>query len=54
MYVGANIAGISLDEISRAAVPFILAMVAALALVILLPGLSTALPILWKLYLPGR
>ncbi len=54
LYVGANIAGISLDEISRAAVPFILAMVAALAVVILLPGLSTTLPILWKLYLPGR
>ena len=44
LYVAANLAGISMERISRAAVPFILALFAALLIVTYIPGLSLWLP----------
>ncbi|MGE5573165.1 MAG: TRAP transporter large permease [Bacillota bacterium] len=44
LYVGANIAGISMDEISRAVVPFVIAAVGALLIITYVPVLSTWLP----------
>ncbi len=49
LYVAANLARISLERISRAVVPFILAMVAALIVIIYWTGLSTWLPRVFKL-----
>jgi tripartite ATP-independent transporter DctM subunit len=50
LYVAANLARISLEEISRAVVPFVLAMVGALLITIYLPFLSTWIPKLLRLY----
>ncbi len=44
LYVGANIAGISMDEISRSAIPFVVAVMAALLIITYVPALSTWLP----------
>ena len=44
LYVGCNIAGISMDEISRAVVPFVLASIAALAVICYVPAISLWLP----------
>ncbi|HHW91119.1 MAG TPA: TRAP transporter large permease, partial [Firmicutes bacterium] len=44
LYVGANIAKISMEEISRAAVPFVIAAVLALLLIMYVPAISTWLP----------
>ena len=44
LYVGANIAGISMDEISRAVVPFVIAAIVALLIITYVPVLSTWLP----------
>ncbi|MBQ7608371.1 MAG: TRAP transporter large permease [Desulfovibrionaceae bacterium] len=44
LYVGANISKISMEAISRAALPFILAALLALAVIIVFPSLSTFLP----------
>jgi C4-dicarboxylate transporter, DctM subunit len=44
-----NIANISLEEVSRAVLPFVLIMIAALAIIIAFPALSTYLPALFKL-----
>jgi C4-dicarboxylate transporter, DctM subunit len=49
LYVAANIAKLSLDEISRAVWPFVLAMLLALAIITELPALSTGLPALFGL-----
>jgi C4-dicarboxylate transporter, DctM subunit len=49
LYVVCNIAKISLEEVSRAVLPFILIMIVALAIVIAFPALSTYLPALFKL-----
>jgi C4-dicarboxylate transporter, DctM subunit len=49
LYVVCNIADISLEEVSRAVLPFILIMFAALAIIIAFPALSTFLPALFKL-----
>jgi C4-dicarboxylate transporter, DctM subunit len=49
LYVAANIAKLSLDEISRAVWPFVLAMLLALAIITEWPALSTALPALFGL-----
>jgi C4-dicarboxylate transporter, DctM subunit len=49
LYVVCNIAGISLEEVSKAVVPFILFMLLALAIIIAFPALSTYLPSLFKL-----
>ncbi|MBI2113658.1 MAG: TRAP transporter large permease, partial [candidate division NC10 bacterium] len=50
LYVAANLARISLETISRAVVPFVLAMLGALLVIIYLPFLSTWLPKLLRLY----
>jgi tripartite ATP-independent transporter DctM subunit len=42
--VAANLAGISMEKISRAAVPFVMALVAALMIVTYIPSLSLWLP----------
>jgi C4-dicarboxylate transporter DctM subunit len=44
LYVAANLAGISMERISRAAFPFILALFAALLIVTYIPSLSLWLP----------
>jgi len=44
LYVIANIAGLSLEDISKSVVPFVAIMVAALLLIIFFPALSTFLP----------
>jgi tripartite ATP-independent transporter DctM subunit len=50
LYVAANLAKISLERISRAVVPFVLAMLGALLITIYLPFLSTWIPKLFHLY----
>jgi len=49
LYVTANLAKISLERISRAVFPFIVAMMVALAIIIYWTGLSTRLPRLFRL-----
>jgi len=44
LYVAANLAGISMEKISRAAVPFILALIVSLMIVTYIPSLSLWLP----------
>lgn len=44
LYVGANISGLTMEQISRAALPLIGAALLALIVIILFPGLSTFLP----------
>lgn len=44
LYVGANISGLSMEEISKAALPLIGAAILALVLIVLFPGLSTFMP----------
>jgi tripartite ATP-independent transporter DctM subunit len=50
LYVAANLAKISLERISRAVIPFVLAMLGALLITIYLPLLSTWIPKLLRLY----
>ena len=44
LYVAANLAGISMEKISRAAVPFVLALVGSLLIITYIPSLSLWLP----------
>jgi C4-dicarboxylate transporter, DctM subunit len=44
LYVAANLAGISMEKISRAAVPFILALIVSLMIITYIPSLSLWLP----------
>lgn len=44
LYMGANISGLSMEQISRAALPLIFASLLALTAIVLFPGLSTFLP----------
>ncbi|MCR5815195.1 MAG: TRAP transporter large permease subunit [Desulfovibrio sp.] len=44
LYVGANISGLSMEEISKPALPLIFAALCALAVIIFFPKLSTFLP----------
>lgn len=44
LYVGCNIAGISMDEISRAVIPFLVASIAALVVIIYAPHITLWLP----------
>lgn len=44
LYMGANISGLSMERISRAALPLIFAALLALVVIVLFPGLSTFLP----------
>lgn len=50
LYVGANISGLTMEQISRAAIPLIIASLAALIAIILFPSLSTFMPKLLGLY----
>lgn len=50
LYVTTNLAGISLEKASLATLPFIAAMILALALVAVFPALSLWLPRVWGLY----
>lgn len=50
LYVGANISNLTMEQISRAAIPLILASIAALAVIILFPQLSTFMPRMLGLY----
>ncbi len=49
LYMGANISGLSMEQVSRAALPLIFASLLALATIILFPQLSTFLPHLFGL-----
>jgi C4-dicarboxylate transporter DctM subunit len=49
LYVAANLAGISMERISRAAFPFVLALIAALMVITYIPSLSLWLPHLFGL-----
>ena len=49
LYVGANISGLSMETISKAALPLIFAALLALVVIILVPELSTFLPNLFHL-----
>ena len=44
LYVGCNIAGISMDEISRAVIPFVIASIAALVVIVYAPAITLWLP----------
>jgi C4-dicarboxylate transporter DctM subunit len=44
LYVAANLAGISMEKISRAAVPFVLTLIGALLIITYIPSLSLWLP----------
>lgn len=44
LYVGANISGLKMEQISKSALPLILAAVLALALIVAVPQISTFLP----------
>ena len=44
LYVGANISGLSMEQISKAALPLIFASLLALVIIILFPPLATFLP----------
>lgn len=50
LYVGANISGLSMEQVSKAALPFIFASLLALVLIISCPSLSTFMPKLMGLY----
>lgn len=50
LYVGANISGLSMEQVSRAALPLIFASLLALIIIILFPSLSTFMPALMGLY----
>ncbi len=49
LYVAANLADISMERISRAALPFVLALIAALMVITYIPSLSFWLPHLFGL-----
>jgi C4-dicarboxylate transporter, DctM subunit len=44
LYVAANLASISMEKISRAAVPFVLTLIGALLIITYIPSLSLWLP----------
>ncbi|MCX8118649.1 MAG: TRAP transporter large permease [Desulfobacterota bacterium] len=50
LYVAANLAEISMERISRAALPFVAALIVALLIITYLPGLSLWLPDLFGLH----
>lgn len=49
LYVGAQISGLTMEEITPAVIPLLIAAVLALVLIIYFPWLSTFLPALWGL-----
>ena len=50
LYVAANLASISMEKISRAAVPFVLALIASLLIITYIPSLSLWLPKVFGLH----
>jgi len=50
LYVGSNIANISLEKLAKQAIPLILAAVVVLLILMYLPGLTTFLPKVFGLY----
>ncbi len=50
LYVGANISGLSMEQISKAALPFIFAALLSLVVIVIFPSISTFLPKLLGLY----
>jgi C4-dicarboxylate transporter DctM subunit len=50
LYVAANLAKISMERISRAALPFILALIVSLVIITYIPSLSLWLPRLFGLH----
>ena len=44
LYVGANISGLTMEQISKSALPLIFASLLALVVIVLFPQLSTFLP----------
>ena len=44
LYVAANLADLSMERISRAAIPFVIALIAALLVITFIPSLSLRLP----------
>jgi C4-dicarboxylate transporter DctM subunit len=50
LYVAANLADISMERISRAAIPFVMALIAALLIITYIPSLSLWLPDLFGLH----
>lgn len=50
LYVGANISGLTMEEISKASMPLILAALLALIIIVLFPSLSTFMPKMLGLY----
>ncbi len=53
LYVGANISGLTMEQISRSALPLIFAALLALLVIIFIPGLSTFMPKMLNLYQDG-
>ena len=49
LYVGAQISGLTMEEITPAVIPLLIAAVLALVLIIYVPWFSTFLPALWGL-----
>lgn len=49
LYVGAQISGLTMEEITPAVIPLLIAAVLALVLIIYVPWFSTFLPVLWGL-----
>ncbi|MDE5833619.1 MAG: TRAP transporter large permease subunit, partial [Desulfovibrio sp.] len=50
LYVGANISGLTMERISKAAIPLIFAALLALILIVAFPVLSTFMPRILGLY----
>ena len=49
LYVGANISGLTMEQIAKPAIPLIIAAVIALAFITVFPGITTFLPTMLKL-----
>ena len=49
LYVSAQIADLTMEEMTPPVIPLLLATLVALAVIVLFPGLSTFLPTLWGL-----
>ena len=49
LYVGANISGLTMEQIAKPAIPLIIAAVIALVFITVFPGITTFLPTILKL-----
>ena len=52
LYVGSNISGVSLEELSKEVIPLVVAAIGALLIITYFPGLSLYLPKLFGIYHP--